>query len=137
MDYLALWTEISTDPLGRGYATMTDSEICTDLRVIYRTRARDTLSSAEIYEAIAVAEFQAKTDDQKVYVRDILGLGSDVRVGPDSKARQVVLSIFGPGSETIAALAVVLQEDISRADELGFGRVYIQDIETARERYGG
>jgi len=137
VDYQALWIEINTDPLSRGYAGMTDAQIAIDLNTVYRTRTRDTLSSAEIYEQIVVAEFQAKTDAQKVYVRDILGLGGDVRVGPDSKARQVMVAIFGAGSETIANLAVMLQEDVSRAAELGFGRVSGQDVETARDRYGG
>ena len=137
MDYQALWTEISTDPLGRGYSAMTDPEIAIDLNTVYRTRTRSTLSSAEIYENIVVSEFQNKTDAQKVYIRDILGLGGDVQVGPDTKARQVMITIFGAGSQTIAALAASLQEDISRASELGFGRVLAQDIETARTRYGG
>jgi len=137
MDYQALWTEISTDPLGRGYSAMTDPEIAIDLNMVYRTRTRNTLSSAEIYENIVVSEFQSKTDAQKVYIRDILGLGSDVRVGPDSKARQVMLAIFGAESNTIANLAAILQEDISRATELGFGYVSGQDVETARARYGG
>ena len=137
MDYQALWIEVDSDPLGRGYADMSDAEIAIDLNVVYRTRTRNTLSSAEIYEQIVVAEFQAKTDAQKVYVRDILGLGADVRVGPDSKARQVMLAIFGAESATIANLAAILQESVSRADELGFGHVSGQDVETARTRYGG
>ena len=137
MDYQALWTEIGIDPLGRGYSAMTDPEIAIDLNSVYRTRTRNTLSSAEIYENIVVSEFQGKTDAQKVYIRDILGLGGDVQVGPDTKARQVMIAIFGAGSQTIAALASSLQEDISRASELGFGRVLAQDIETARARYGG
>ena len=137
MDYQALWTEISTDPLSRGYSGMTDARIAIDLNTVYRTCMRDRLSSAEIYEQIVVAEFQTKTDAQKVYIRDILGLGGDVQVGPDSKARQVMLAIFGAGSGTLAALAAILPESVSRATELDFGYVHSYDVETARRRYGG
>jgi len=133
MDSQALWNEISADPLARGYATMTDVEVAIDMNTVYRTRTRSTLSSAEIYERINVAEFQSKTDAAKVYVRDILGLGQDVQVGPDSKARAVLLAVFGAQSATIQALAAALLVPISRAEELGLGTVkpgHVQDART-------
>ena len=137
MDYLVLWNEGRTDPLGRGYSGMTDREIAIDLNTVYRTRMRETLSSAEVYEAIEISEFQALGDVQKVYVRDILGLGDGIRVGSGTKARQMLINIFGAGSDTIAALADILSQNISRATELGLPRVYPHHVTLARERYGG
>ena len=137
MDFYVLYTELTTDPLGRGYAAMDEQEQAVDLNTVYRTLTRDTLSSAEIYERIDVAEFQGKSPEQKVYVRDILGLGEGIAVGLNSKARTVLLAIFGAGSATIAALAAALEVAVSRAVELGLGRVYPRDITTAYERYGG
>lgn len=111
--------ELLNDPLGRGYAGMSDQAAADDLNTAYRTRQRETMDSAEIYENIDISEFQAKTDAQKVYVRDILGLGANVRIGASSKARMVMVSVFGGGSSTIANLADAATENISRAVELG------------------
>lgn len=118
-----LKNEITTDPLVRGYSGMTDAEIASDLNTVYRTRTRTTLTAAQVYEQIDVAEFQALADAQKVYVRDIIGLGGDIDVQAGSKARDVMLSIFGGGSQTITDLAAILVDNISRADELGLGVV--------------
>ena len=136
MDSIVLWEEISTDPLTRGYVGMSDAEVAIDMNTLYRTETRDTLSSAEIYERIVVSEFQEKTPEAKVYIRDILGLGQSVFVGPDSKARMVLLAIFGAQSETIQALAAALEVLISRATELGLGVVkpgHVQDARTLGE----
>lgn len=137
MDYQALWTEISTDPLSRGYAGMTDAEIAESLNTADRTITRDTLGSAEIYEQIVVSEFQALTDGEKTLVRDILGLGGNIQVGPGTKARTVLINVFGAGSQTITDLAAALEQTVSRAAELDLPRIYVHDVATARERYGG
>jgi len=130
-----LHDELINDPLARGYAEMTDEEAADDLNTVYRTITRSTMDSAEIYERLDVAEFQAKTDAQKVYVRDVLNLGANVRVGPGSKARTVMINIFGAGSNTIANLAVALDQNVSRATELGLGSVTPGDV-TAARAYG-
>ena len=137
MDFQVLYTELTTDPLGRNYASMNEAEKATDLNTIYRTLTSDTLDSADVYEHIDVAEFQQKSPEEKVYVRDILGLGQGIFVGPGSKARTVLLAIFGGSSTTIAALAAALEKAVSRATELGLERVYPRDVTTAYERYGG
>lgn len=36
--YAPLKTEVTTDPLGRGYAAMTDAQVSADLNTAYRTR---------------------------------------------------------------------------------------------------
>lgn len=136
MDYSILVPEIQNDPLGRGYSAMSDAEVATDLSTEYRTDIASTLTSAEIYESMDVTEFQGKTDAQKEYVRDILGLGGVVAVGPSSKARAVMLAIFGGGSNTIQALADALESPISRANELGIGNVSSGHIASAREQIG-
>jgi len=136
MDSVVLREEIDTDPLARGYATMLDAEVAADMNLPYRTLVRDTLSSAEIYEQLDITEFQGKTDAQKIYVRDLLGLGGSVQVGPASKARTVLMAIFGDSSVTISALAAILQVPISRATELGLGAVkpgHVQDARTLGE----
>lgn len=127
-----LRTELLDDPLARGYAGMSDSAAAVDLNTKYRTRQRTQMDSAEIYENIDTAEFQGKTDAQKVYVRDILGLGTGVHIGAGSKARNVFVAIFGGGSATIINLLAAATEAISRAEELGLGVITAGDVYRAR-----
>lgn len=129
---MGLASEINNDPLSRGYAAMTDSEIVTDLNTAYRTRTRSRLSSSEIYEQINAAEFVAMTDANKQYVRDILGLGEGISVGPDSQARSVLIGTFGAQSTTINNLAAILTESITRARELGLGAVSTEQLTRLR-----
>jgi len=132
MNYQTLHDELVNDPLGRGYSAMADAEAAVDLNTVYRTCTQTHLSSAQIYEEIVPSEFQALADAQKIYARDILGLGDGVNVQPSSQARAVMIQIFGAGSTTISNLAAVLQESISRAAELGLGAVTPGDVERAR-----
>lgn len=133
--YETLWNEIDTDPLTRGYDAMSNAQIAGSLNTANRTRQRATLSSAEIYEHIDSTEFQAKTAAQKEYVRDILGLGENISIGPTSKARTVMLAVFGGGSTTITALAAAAQENISRATELGLPTIS-EGIVIEAKQYG-
>jgi len=137
MNYAVLVPELRDDPLSRGYSGMTDAEVAAALNVVDRTRKRDTMTSAQIYEAIVTADFQALSDGAKVYVRDILGLWGDIAVGSGSKARAVLIAVFGIGSATIAALAAALNESISRASELGLPRPSSGHIKSAREIING
>lgn len=132
----ALIGELVQDPLGRGYGEMTDAQAAVDLNTKYRTRTRTTLSSAEIYERTDIAEFQAKTAAQQVYVRDIWGLGDNVAVGVGSKARTVYLAVFSASSNTASNIGAALVESISRADELGLGIVLAVHVYKARAQIG-
>lgn len=132
MDYAVLNDELVSDPLSRGYAVLTDQEVADDLNTAYRTRTLTHLTGAEVYEATDSSEFQVLGDAQKGYVRDIWGLGGEIDVRPGSKARSVFLSIFGGGSDTIAALVAVLDEAISRAEELGLPVVTAAAVARAR-----
>jgi len=136
MDYTVLVPEVRDDPLGRGYAGMTDAEVVADMNTAYRQSVADTLTASQVYEATVVSEFQALSDALKVYVRDILGLGGDIAVGPSSKARAVLIGAFGVGSTTITALAAALVTSITRAAELELGSVSSGHIKSAREQIG-
>ena len=127
-----LKAELTDDPEFIGYSVMSNVEAADSLNTANRTVTRETLSSADIYETIVVSEFQALSDAAKVYVRDILALGGDVRVGAGSKARTVLIGAFGGGSGTITALAAAITDTVSRAAELGLGFVQPGDVENAR-----
>lgn len=128
--------EIQTDELARGYAAMTDVEVAADMNTKYRILAATTLTSAQVYEATVSADFQGLSDAQKAYVRDIWGLGL-VDVSPDSKARIVYITVFGSDSATIVAIQAMLEELISRGEEIGWGWVKVGHVELAKGVIGG
>ncbi len=132
MNLIVLRNELDADPLARGYSAMTDAEAAADLNTVYCTCYAETLPSAVIYEATVASEFQALTDVQKSYIRDVWGLGEGVYIGAGSNARATYQNIFGTGSGTWAALVAAAQEDVSRGEELGLGIVREADVMKAR-----
>ena len=138
MDYSILWNELSTDPLSRGYSGMTDVQIADDLNTEYRNVPRETINGTELFEATDLSEFAALNTIHREMWRTLY-LGPAIFVTEGSNGRAVLAALFPAGSTTRQNLVVLAQETVpvSRAEELGLGRVYVQDIETARSRYGG
>lgn len=132
MDYLALRNELLNDPLTRGYSGMTDVQAAASLNTANRSISRALMDSAEIFENTDITEFQAKTNAQQATIRDIWGLGANVRIGVGSKARTVYVNVFGAGSTTITNLAAAANTTVSRAVELGLGYVAPGDVAIAR-----
>lgn len=62
---MTLKTEVTTDPLGRGYSGMSDLEVANDLNTEYRTITRSTVAGYEIFNLTDDAEYAALTDAQK------------------------------------------------------------------------
>lgn len=132
MNWGALREELSSDPLSREYAGMTDSDAADDLNTAYRDVTRGTLSGATIFNAIVPSEFGALTDAQQRFVRDVFSLGDAVDVGPGTNARTVLLDAFGTGTTTRDNLVAAVSVTISRASELGLGSVRGTDVKLAR-----
>jgi hypothetical protein len=65
MDYQALNTELTTDPLTRGYSGMTDQQAADDLNTVYRTRDRGSMLGDEIFAATDNAEFVGLSDHKQ------------------------------------------------------------------------
>jgi len=134
MDYVILHDELTTDPLTRGYSTMTDAEAADDLNTSYRTHTLQRLDQADVYNAVALTEFAALAQAEKQETWDIIHIGgpSGLWVRPGDTARARLINIFGAQSDTIQALAVLLTRDISRAEELGLGTVKPGHVAKAR-----
>lgn len=132
MSLRALVREITADPLGRGYAGMSDAEVVADLQTVYRDNW-SALSSSQVFESIDIAEFQSLSAAEQVRVDRILGLGDDIQTAPDTQARAELLAVFSAGSATIAALIVLANPGQSRAQELGLGRVREGHVALARK----
>ena len=128
----ALKTELTTDPLGRGYAGMTNTQVVTSLRTANRTVERRSVSGSQIYNAIVPSEFSTLLATQQQLVRDVFGLGDTIDVRTGTNVRAVMLAAFGAGTTTRANLIALVQETISRAAELGLGDVREGDVARAR-----
>ena len=116
-----LKTEIDTDPLGRGYSGMTNLEIANDLNVVYCTKNKTSMTGSEILNNIVISEWTPLTDAQKRTVWDVVHLSD---INPFGVEAQLLIAVFGAGSDTIAALADARKYDVSRAEELGIPYVY-------------
>lgn len=132
MDEQILRQELTTDPLSRGYASMTDEQVADSLNAQNRQTQRDTLSGAEMFEQIEPSEFISKTNALQAEVWNIVHLGEAIKVSPGSRTRARMIAIFGAGSATITNLAAILNITVSRADELGLGIVTAGAVGRAR-----
>ena len=130
MDYQALQEELVSDPLERGYSTMSDEEAATDLNTVYRTKTRASMTGDEIFQQTNTSEFVALTDH-----RQSLWLSFCARDQVDpvqSNNVSFVTTLFGSGSVTVSNLADARTEDVSRAVELGLGSVSPGHVTKAR-----
>lgn len=133
MNYDILVPEVRDDPLGRGYAGMTNAEVAARGAVVDRTRPRTSVTGDETFGCTVAAEFAAMTDAKRQLwlafcARDV--------INPNSAANgEFVKWLFGVSSETLAALVAVKSEPVSRWDELGLSAVGSGHIDSARRRF--
>lgn len=122
MNYAALTAELTGDPLGRGYAGMTNQQCADSLNAKNRNGPeRTSVKGSEIYNAIVPAEWSALTNANKELVRDVFSLGDFIDVSTGTNTRTVLLNVFGAGTATRTNLANLVKTTISRAEELNMG----------------
>lgn len=133
-DIALLKAEIDADPLGRGYSGMDDAAVVADLNTVYRTRNKTSLSGDEMFGATDGSEFTALTEHKEQSWLAFCGRDS---IDPFGTANVAFATyIFGGGSTTLSNLNTLRTEDVSRADELGIGRVRVGHVAEARA-FGG
>lgn len=120
--------ELTLDPLGRGYSTLTNGEIDASGRVENRSRNRISMSGREIASEVVDSEYNALSDIKKT---QFLSLMASEDLDPFGLGANVIKDIFGVGSTTRSNLAVARVESISRWNELGINPK-IGEIEDAR-----
>ncbi len=128
--------ELANDPLGRGYAGMTDEEAAADLNTSYRTRNRTNMTGDEVFQATDAAEFAGLGSGQGNSVDDqnhwLAFCGRD-SIDPFSSANLAfVTDIFQAGSATLANLQASRLKSITRGEELGLGIVKSGHVNVAR-----
>lgn len=153
MDYVTLVAELKTDPLTRGYASMSDDAAADDLNSAYRSRNIDVPLTAfvgyvelhSVYEKIDAANNDANTPAQlkalcAKAIRLRLQNGIQVFEFSDPVKRATLVGMLNAlvagnviaqaDADGIVALSV---EPVSRADELGIGAVEPYMVYQARK----
>jgi hypothetical protein len=124
MDIRALKAELTTDPLGLGYAAAkTPTAMCALLNV-KRNVARTSLTPVELWENTEFPEYRTLSQPDRDAYQAILTLGIvDITAG--SKSRTTLLALFAAGSTTRANLVAFAGKSLqaSRAETLGLGVV--------------
>lgn len=116
MKTLELAAELANDPLGRGYAGMTDQEAADDLNTLYRYFYVDTVAGYAIFNATDDEEYAALTAEQQASWDRLCAIEQiDVTNGV-AKAREAEL--FGSGTVTRTNLLDLKRTLITRAQEL-------------------
>ena len=129
MNYVQLKAEIDDDPLGRGYSEMDDQEIVDSLNTVDRDQNVTSMTGSEIINEVNTAEWAALTDAQRQTVWDIVHLGT---INPFGVEKNLLIGVFGSGSNTIAALGIARVTAVSRATELGLSQIKAGTIAHAR-----
>lgn len=117
-DMVKLRSELVGDPLGRGYAGMSDAAALTSLRTVNRTLPRDTVPVYEVREAITLADWNGLTAAQREYLTMLFQ--SDVIYNKAGNIRTALGSIFA-GKTTLTNLQALQTRAVSRLEELGIG----------------
>ena len=126
-----LQAERTDDPLTRGYSGFTDAQFFTSITAVDRPDSRTIMSAGEVFQAIVPSEFQALNVADQDRVDRVLGLGAEIIIGPGNSpnAVQELVSTFGGGSATIAALAALRDQLQSRVTEIGLPNPILADVE--------
>lgn len=130
VDFSVLKDEVTTDPLVRGYLSMTDDQVAADLNTKYRYRIKEAMSASAIFQNINIAEYTALAQSDKDMVWNILHMGN---IKPNGIEAALLIAIFGNSSTTIANLAEARKQFISRAAELGLPRIKVGWIQQVRQ----
>jgi len=90
------------------------------------------MTGAEILAATDSTEYAGLSDAKKAQYLSFTSGNDTIDPAAGGIAQEIIVDIFGAGSVTVTTLALLRQETISRAEELGLGFVIIGDIQNAR-----
>lgn len=132
MDYLALQSELVSDPEILGYSgdNVADAAL---LNTVNRPRNRTFMSGKEIKDAIDTPDWDSRTDAQKQIILALVNRDDLDPFGIDQHIFQEAMT--GAAGNTLATLSAARVETVSRIRELeiGFGSV-VSDGQVAKAR---
>lgn len=136
INYAALKTELTTDPLTLGYAplwaTGNDWELADMLNAVRQTIDidRGVIDSYEIINATTPSEWAALSSAEKQRYQTLTGAGQVD--SQNANVRATFQAMFGAGTATRTALSDLLTRKGSRAEQLFGQGVSMMDIALAR-----
>jgi hypothetical protein len=134
VDYNILRTELTTDPLERGYAGMTNEQAADSLNTANRATTRSSVPTWEVLEATVSGEYDTLSTANKTRYQIFISAGELDPSKPNTRA--AFAAMFAANTQTRAnLLALAAGDPISRAAELGLER--IEPGHVARVRAGG
>ena len=129
MDIFALADELTSGHPGTGPYDPDDAVAAAQFNVVNRTINRTSMTGSEVLNAVNADEWAVLTPDEQRTVWDIVHLGN---INPFGVEAALMIGVFGGGATTITALQAARQQAVSRAVELGLGRVRAGDVQKAR-----
>lgn len=124
-----LKTELTDDPLVRGYSAMTDEAAADSLNTADRTVGKSSMSGDELFQQTDSTEFTGLTAGKQQMWVSFCARDS---VDPHAAANVTFVQfIFGAG-DTLTALSAARDTTVSRASELGIGEAKVGHIQEAR-----
>lgn len=130
MDLVALKSELTTDPLSRGYSGMSDEQAADSLNAPDRSPAREFTDAGTLVAAIVRAEYDALATASKAYLNVVLAVSGPIPM--TATFRNNLGAIFGAATQTRANFLALQNRTGSRAEELGLGRVTPSHVADAR-----
>jgi len=132
MDYVALKAELDGAHPITGVYDANDALARDELNALNIVRIKANMTGAEIIEATDTAEYTALLDDQKN--RFLTFTSGNETINPElgGIAQEILVDVFGGGSNTIVALGALRNETVSRASDIGLGPVNLGDVQNAR-----
>ena len=136
MDYVALKTELTTDPLSLGLVRMSDQDAANKLNEIPATPSagreieRDVVPACEIFEATLPSEWTALSATEKQRYQTMLSMGELNLKKPNT--RSALAAMFGAGTTTRTNVLALQTTVASRAMVLFGEPVQFWDVARAR-----
>lgn len=132
MAIAGLKTELTSDPLGRGYVVMSDADAAISLNTANRPGTTISLTGDDLMNKVIVwTEVEALTAAKRDTLAILLKAGElDLTAG--SKAVAYLASLFGAATATRANFLALAAAPVSRAAELGLPPVSHSDVGEAR-----
>ncbi len=122
--------ELTNDPLQRGYAQMTDKQAADSLNAADVEQDRTIVPAHEIVDAIVPSEWTVLTDIERGRIGFVVSAGEVNVKAPN--VRTAFTTAFAGGTATRTALTTLLTEMVTRASQLGLGRVKVGHVQEAR-----
>ena len=131
MDLVALAAELTAGHPVTGAYNADDALATQQINEVNIDVIRASMSGSEMFANTDGGDYAALSDAKKLEWLNFCGIDSH-NPNNGSPAATFVTYIFGAGTQTLTNLIAARGETISRATQLGLGRVRVDDVTKAR-----